>query len=230
MVKEYRYVRFDCLNKDVYLVSEYGDVYSVKRKIFLKTYLDKDGYKKTSLQMKNGQRLSISIHRLVAFAFLGDPDSSMISPTVDHIDGNKLNNHYTNLRWRERSVNSSERKCTAYGERNGCAVLKEQEVLEICGYLQDTDMSLEQIGNMYNVDKSTISNIKRRKRWQYLSKDFVFAIRKQKNKEEAAKQRREIARLFSCGYNQAQITRLGYPRTCVSRTKRKLGLDVKNTA
>ena len=56
MVKEYRYVRFDCLNKDVYLVSEYGDVYSVKRKIFLKTYLDKDGYKKTSLQMQTGQR------------------------------------------------------------------------------------------------------------------------------------------------------------------------------
>lgn len=37
------------------------------------------------------------IHRAMAFAFLGDPPKENM--TVNHKDGNKLNNHYTNLEW-----------------------------------------------------------------------------------------------------------------------------------
>lgn len=43
-----------------------------------------------------------STHRLVAAAFLGlDPTS----PEVNHIDGDKSNNHLTNLEWVTRSRN-----------------------------------------------------------------------------------------------------------------------------
>jgi hypothetical protein len=37
------------------------------------------------------------VHRLVIYKYIGEPPSA--EHEVDHIDNNKLNNHYTNLRW-----------------------------------------------------------------------------------------------------------------------------------
>ena len=49
--------------------------------------------------MNNGYKRGgkMLIHRAMAFAFLGDPPNENM--TVNHKDGNKLNNHYTNLEW-----------------------------------------------------------------------------------------------------------------------------------
>jgi hypothetical protein len=48
-----------------------------------------------------------AVHRLVAFAFLGDPPAEIGGdPTVDHIDNNTGNNAVSNLRWLSRSDNS----------------------------------------------------------------------------------------------------------------------------
>ena len=82
-------------NYDNYSISNFGNVKNRKTNRILKPCNDKDGYKKINL-CKNGDVKKFTIHRLVAKAFLDNPDNK---PKVDHIDNNPANNNVKNLRW-----------------------------------------------------------------------------------------------------------------------------------
>ena len=44
----------------------------------------------------NGKQFFTSVHRLVAMFYI---DNELNKPCVNHIDNDKMNNHYTNLEW-----------------------------------------------------------------------------------------------------------------------------------
>lgn len=76
-----------------YLISNLGSVKNTKTGLCLKPQLSSNGYYNVTL-CKNGKKSTPLIHRLVAEHFL-----SKINQTVNHIDGNKLNNNINNLEW-----------------------------------------------------------------------------------------------------------------------------------
>lgn len=74
-----------------YAVSDYGRVLNTKRNYLLKNTLYSNGYLYVSLG-RLGK--NTSVHRLVAQMFI---QSDLEDLEVNHLDGNKLNNHVSNL-------------------------------------------------------------------------------------------------------------------------------------
>lgn len=104
-----------------YLISKQGDVYSIKSNRFLKPYLSTRGYKIICLETK-GKRKRLFLHRLIAEAFIPNPDNK---PYIDHINCIKTDNRIENLRWVTSKENSNNpltiqhmKASAKYGEDN----------------------------------------------------------------------------------------------------------------
>lgn len=80
--------------ENAYEINEFGEVRN-RKGIVLKPLNRKDGYLQYTL-CQNGKRHSCKIHRLVAEHFVENPNEYKI---VNHKDGNKRNNHFSNLEW-----------------------------------------------------------------------------------------------------------------------------------
>lgn len=83
-----------------YFISEFGNIYKqMEKDYFRKLKLDtnkRNGYVYIRIVLPNGGSKKYRVHRLVAKYFVDNPDNL---PIVMHIDNNKQNNHYTNLKW-----------------------------------------------------------------------------------------------------------------------------------
>lgn len=79
-----------------------GTVYPMKGKE-LSPFISNVGYIRIALR-KNGKPIKYSVHRLVAQAFL---EKESGRDFVNHLDGNRSNNHYSNLEW----VSMQENNC-----------------------------------------------------------------------------------------------------------------------
>lgn len=78
-----------------YEVSSGGRVRNTKTGRVLRPSLNTGGYQHVGLPT-NGKPKSHYIHRLVASAFIPNPENKR---TVNHIDGDKTNNRVDNLEW-----------------------------------------------------------------------------------------------------------------------------------
>lgn len=78
-----------------YQVSNTGKVFSILRKRVIHTEREHKGYLRVNL-WRNGKRKHVPVHRLVALAFIPNPENK---PQVNHIDFNKENNRADNLEW-----------------------------------------------------------------------------------------------------------------------------------
>lgn len=98
----------------IYQVSTWGRVRSVRNGEIriLSPYRNSKGYLKIGLR-RNGKTDKHRINRLVAKAFIPNPYDL---PQVNHKDGNKENNSYTNLEWTTNEMNRKHAQLLRKGE------------------------------------------------------------------------------------------------------------------
>lgn len=133
----------------LYAVTECGRIFSFRSGSFLRPYLHK-GYWRVKLYDRLGRRRNYDVHRLVALAWVPNP---MRLPVVHHKDGNKLNNHASNLEWVTNRENTL--LAAAQGRMGGRRTLSMSQALDIrrmflAGY------SISELARMFGTSKSTI--------------------------------------------------------------------------
>ena len=95
----------------LYAVTTCGKVWSYRRHKFMKLSTDRDGYKVVNLS-RDGSYKQFKVHRLVAEAYVPNPEAKL---EVNHIDEDKSNNCVNNLEWATRYENIN------HGTRNARA-------------------------------------------------------------------------------------------------------------
>jgi hypothetical protein len=154
-----------------YFISNKGNVKTLNGKKLVLT-LNGAGYYRVDLRENNKLRIA-SVHRLVANAFLENHENK---PVVNHKDGNKLNNLYTNLEWNTYSENNKhayDNNLNPKGSGKPNALLHEDDIPYIIELFEE-GIRNNVIAKMYNVSDGTISEIRLGRTWRHVS-DKIFA-------------------------------------------------------
>ena len=169
-----------------YEVSTFGNVRSTKYKTprILKPAADKKGYLYVGLSL-NGKLKCFKIHRLVALAFIPNPEGK---PQINHINGIKTDNRVENLEWVTGLENMHHAISTG---------LNQQEKLssEQVRYVRENPEGLTQyeLADLLGVCHQTISNVQLGKTYR------GGVVRKSKAKRISAEVKAQIRAEYQRG-------------------------------
>lgn len=105
---------------------------------------------------------TVHVHRLVAKAFIPNPENK---PFINHIDNIRANNFVSNLEWCTRRENINhmlKQNRQAFGERAGSSKLKVKDVL----FIRESKLKREELSKMFGINKCYIRNIKKKITWK----------------------------------------------------------------
>ncbi len=137
-----------------YSVTDTGIVYSLKgNKKELIGKISNSGYREVVINHK-GKKKYLLVHRLVAENFIYNEFKAR---TVNHKDGNKLNNSVDNLEWCSDSNN------LIHARDNGLLKIKIDK--KISEQIKNEIGTIREIAKKYGIGKTQVGYIKQGKRW-----------------------------------------------------------------
>lgn len=188
-----------------YVVNRFGLVKNDSTDYIIKPQLNTSGYLEAQIYI-NGKQKKVGLHRLVAIAFIPNPEHK---PEVNHIDGIKINNHVSNLEWVTREENMQHASRTGLrpslkGELNGCAKITEKDAEFICMCLVQ-GMHPKQIHKLFSYSIYIASDIARKKTWTHVSEKFP--IPKPMKHGNFKIYHEQVDSMILCGYTNDDIKR-----------------------
>lgn len=133
-----------------------------------------NGYLFVGLKENGKKQKKENIHRLVAKAFIPNPEKK---PQVNHKDRNKKNNHLSNLEWCTTHENMQHTfetgRVALIGEAVGGSKLTEEDVIWIRERFSKGDISITNLWKLFikefkEIDRKQVSNIVHYKSWKHI--------------------------------------------------------------
>jgi len=152
-----------------YLIAEDGELLDIRSDYKVKSpkpmHMGNAGYWTYKIKDKNGKHKSFTAHRLVALAFVPNPENKK---EVDHINGIKTDNRVENLRWVTRSENEIH-KNKMFGTKNGINApnrkLSVEDVFAIRKLRKEKQLTYLALAKMFNLHESYVNKICLKKIW-----------------------------------------------------------------
>ena len=161
-----------------YVVSTDGRLYNTKTgKLKSMKTVSTNGYVKAYMY-HNGRDYHTHIHRIVAKAFVPNPDNK---PEVNHINGNKLDNNFKNLEWVTGSENIRHAFKTGLiknikrGSDSNFAKYTEDQIHLVCKLLQSNRHTIKEISEITGVSTTSVKCILNSDTWCSISKNYDFS-------------------------------------------------------
>ena len=160
--------------EEFYSVSEKGDIRREKKvnntykgKIMSSFIVNK--YLNVVL-CKYGKMKIFRVHKIVAEAFIGDRPEKF---TINHKDGNKLNNHFSNLEYMSFGDNNRHAFLNGLmnnvlGSKNHLSKLKEMDAKNIRNLRKECGISYRKIADMFNITIPNVHSIVKNKTWKHI--------------------------------------------------------------
>lgn len=165
-----------------YEVSSYGKIKSIERRCaskngktrkvperIMKPKIDRYGYSAIHLS-KNGERRDFTIHRLVALAFIPNPENL---PQVNHKDGDKLDNRVDSLEWCSAQYNVQHSfdnglQKVPCGTDRPFFKMSDEKVREVRKRYATEGISLVKLAKDYDICPQTLHSIILLKTWKHV--------------------------------------------------------------
>ena len=153
-----------------YSISNIGLVRNDKKDKILKTREYK-GYLRVGLT-HNGKQKEFLIHRLVAIAFIPNPENK---PEVNHINGVKSCNYDYNLEWvtrTENQIHAVKNGLIDYKNNKNGKNISEEKIQKICKLLEENKLTEVQIAKKIGCSRQVVYYILKKRSHQNISKDY----------------------------------------------------------
>lgn len=159
--------------EDYYEVSSYG---RVRRTVkdnrwpalgIMKTFPNSDGYPSLCLRDHYRKRKHLTVHALVLLAFVGPPGDLVCR----HLDGNKNNNHLSNLRWGTCQENVDDMRAHGTiprGVRSGRRTHLTEDDIQRIRKLRDDGAAGPEVAKVFQISKAQVYRIHDRTSWSHV--------------------------------------------------------------
>lgn len=167
------------LNLSKYSITPDGSVYSHYSNRFLKNYKGTDGYYRLTLITDDGETKYYRVNRLVALVYCAGFTEDKV---VNHKDGNKLNNLFSNLEWVSVSENTIHAIQNELQTKVGGYDISSIEVVhEVCRMLEQGYRNSD-ISTILNISTTRIQEIKNKTHFKFISDEYDINYVKKSNR------------------------------------------------